>query len=336
MPLSATSVTPNSPPTIKTLHNLVETDLRAVDKVILEYVESDISLIPQMARYIVAAGGKRLRPALTLACARLCGYEGDRHVKLAACVEFIHTATLLHDDVVDASHLRRGSATANDVWGNKSSVLVGDFLLSRSFQLMVSDGSLEVLRILSDASAVIAEGEVKQLMTSNKPETGIKSYLEVVTAKTATLFAAAAELGAVVSDMPEHQANLREFGLALGIAFQIMDDALDYAASQEKLGKTVGDDFRDGKVTLPVILAYADGSEEERSFWQRTLGEQELEEGDLDRAIAYINKYDAIGRAIEIAENYCQTAKEKLSSFPPCPLHDALVETVNFCVKREY
>jgi octaprenyl-diphosphate synthase len=285
---------------------------------------------------MIASGGKRLRPALTLICAKLCAYEGDRHISLAACVEFIHTATLLHDDVVDESALRRGSATANDVWGNKASVLVGDFLLSRAFQLMVSDGSLQVLKILSDASAVIAQGEVMQLSTAGNTQTTVEDYLEVVTAKTATLFAAACELGAVVSGQHQHEERLSEAGMALGIAFQIMDDALDYAAEQSTLGKEVGDDFRDGKITLPVILAYQDGTEDEKKFWKRTLEDQEVEGGDLEQAIKIIHRYQAIEKSIALAERYCDTARELLSAFPDSAPKQALLETVAFCTQRSY
>src|SRR5690242_6312919 len=249
-------------PSLDPLTELVRHDLGAVNALILERMQSTVALIPQLAGHIIAAGGKRLRPMLTLATARLCGYRGGRrHVALAAAVEFIHTATLLHDDVVDASDLRRGLATANAVWGNKPSVLVGDFLFSRAFQLMVEDGSLKVLDILSSASAVIAEGEVLQLVTSNDTETTEESYLAVIQAKTAQLFAAASRIGAVLADRPsaEEQA-LEAYGRSLGIAFQLVDDMLDYSAEQAELGKTVGDDFREGKITLPVVLALRSAS----------------------------------------------------------------------------
>lgn len=319
------------------LRELVEADLKRVDALILEQVESDITLIPQLARYIIAAGGKRLRPVMTLLCARMCGHEGARHVALAAAVEFIHTATLLHDDVVDESALRRGRATANDVWGNKSSVLVGDFLLSRAFQLMVSDGSLAVLKTLSDASAIIAQGEVLQLLSANDPETTEERYFEVITAKTATLFSAACKIGAEVTGRDEYIAPLREFGLALGIAFQLVDDALDYAAEEETLGKTVGDDFREGKITLPVIHAYRNGNEEERAFWQRTMqGEEEQQEGDLATALRYIEAHGALDETRKKAEEYCDIARKALEAFPPSAEKEALLETVSFCVQRLY
>ncbi len=323
-------------PTLDRLQSLVRKDLASVDQVILSHIDSGVPLIPKLARHIIAAGGKRLRPALTLLSAKLCGYSGERHVHLAACVEFIHTATLLHDDVVDESALRRGSATANEVWGNKASVLVGDFLLSRAFQLMVSDGSLKVLRILSNASAVIAQGEVMQLTTANNPQTTEQEYLEVITAKTATLFAAACELGAVVSAQEDKEDVLRAIGLALGIAFQIMDDTLDYVAEQATLGKSIGDDFRDGKVTLPVILAYARGTTEEQQFWTRTLEDQAIEEGDLEKAMKIINKYRAITDSITLAESYCESARKLLAPFPQSPEKDALLETIDFCTQRAY
>ncbi len=325
-----------STPSLGQLQALVKDDVARVDQVILSHIDSSVPLIPKLARYIIAAGGKRLRPALTLLSARLCGYEGMRHVQLAACVEFIHTATLLHDDVVDESVLRRGNATANDVWGNKASVLVGDFLLSRAFQLMVADGSLQVLAILSNASAVIAQGEVLQLTTANNPTISEAQYLEVITAKTATLFAAACELGAVVTDKPEFEESLRNVGLNLGIAFQIVDDALDYSAQQETLGKTVGDDFREGKITLPIILAYERGSEEERGFWKRTLEDLDQQEGDLQQAVALIHKYRGIEDSIARAETYCAEARELLAPFPASPEKDALLETIDFCTQRAY
>ena len=249
------------------LHGLVADDLRAVNGVILDNMQSSVMLISELAAHIVAAGGKRLRPMMTLGSARLCGYTGKRHIDLAACVEFIHTATLLHDDVVDDSALRRGTATANAVWGNKPSVLVGDFLFSRAFQISVADGSLRVLGILADTAATLAEGEVMQLTTSNDTETSEAAYMKVVTAKTAALFAAACQLGAVVAERSAAEEEaLRSFGLNLGIAYQLVDDALDYGAREAVLGKSVGDDFREGKITLPVVLAFRRGDDEERAF----------------------------------------------------------------------
>ncbi len=323
-------------PSLNALHSLVGDDLARVNEVIITSLENSVPLIPLLARHIIAAGGKRLRPALTLIAAKLCKYEGNRHIQLAACIELIHTATLLHDDVVDESTLRRGNATANEIWGNKSSVLVGDFLLSRAFQIMVADGSLEALKILSDASAIISQGEVLQLTTANNLSTTEQQYIDVVTAKTATLFAAACELGAVVAGRKKEEKILREIGLFLGIAFQIMDDALDYAAEQAKLGKSVGDDFRDGKITLPVIHAYAKGTEAERKFWKRTLEEQEFADGDLEQAIGLISRYASISYSISVAENYCERARSLISPFPASAEKDAIIETIDFCVQRAY
>ncbi|MGH6945858.1 MAG: polyprenyl synthetase family protein [Kiloniellales bacterium] len=322
---------------LEPLSELVADDLLAVNRLILERMHSPVALIPQLAGHIIAAGGKRLRPMLTLATARLCGYQGERHLALAACVEFIHTATLLHDDVVDSSELRRGRATANNLWGNKPSVLVGDFLFSRAFQLMVADGSLKVLKILSDASAVIAEGEVQQLMISNDTTTGETAYLEVVGAKTAALFAAACQIGAVVAERPEvEEAALESYGRNFGIAFQLIDDVLDYSARQAELGKTVGDDFRDGKITLPVLLAFARGNAEEREFWQRCLEAQEQQPGDLERASALMERHGALADAIVRAEGYGQTARRALARFPDAPVKTILDQLVTFCLARVY
>ncbi|MCC7275373.1 MAG: polyprenyl synthetase family protein [Alphaproteobacteria bacterium] len=300
-------------------------------------MQSPVALIPQLAGHIVAAGGKRLRPMLTLAAAQLCGYRGERHVALAAAVEFIHTATLLHDDVVDESDLRRGIKTANALWGNKASVLVGDFLFSRAFQLMVADGSLEVLRILSHASAVIAEGEVLQLVTSNDISTTEEAYLAVIRAKTAQLFAAACRIGPVVAGRPAAEADAMEaYGLNLGIAFQLVDDMLDYSARQAELGKTVGDDFRDGKITLPIVLAIRQGDDEERAFWRRTLEEQEQTQADLARAQSLLRRHGALEATMERARTYGAEARRALSGFPPGPVREALDMVVAFCVERGF
>ncbi len=324
-------------PTLDRLMELTMDDLAGVNKVILAQMQSPVLLIPQLAGHIIAAGGKRLRPMLTLCAARLCGYQGDRHVGLAACVEFIHTATLLHDDVVDESDLRRGAATANAVWGNQSSVLVGDFLFSRAFELMVVDGSLEVLRILSHASSVIAEGEVHQLVTTNDTETCEADYLEVIRAKTAKLFAAATELGAVVADRPAaERRTLETFGHNIGMAFQLIDDVLDYSAPQATLGKTVGDDFREGKITLPVILAFAAGDDASRRFWRRTLEDLEQKKGDLRRAINFMENTGALDATVERARHYGARAIEALSGFADSTEKTALAEAVEFSVNRSY
>jgi octaprenyl-diphosphate synthase len=324
-------------PTLNALHALVADDMARVNALILSRMESPVALIPQLAGHIIAAGGKRLRPMMLLGAARLCGYRGTRHIGLACAVEFIHTATLLHDDVVDESDLRRGLATANTVWGNKPSVLVGDFLFSRAFQVMVADGSLDVLAILSNASAVIAEGEVMQLSTANDTQTSEAQFLEVIRCKTATLFAAATQLGAVVASRPKvEEEALEAYGLNLGIAFQLMDDVLDYNAVQATLGKAVGDDFRDGKITLPIILAFRRGSDEERAFWRRTLEEQDQRDGDLARAIRLLNSHDALADTVQRARHYSVMARDALDIFPASPEKDALLEVVEFNMARGY
>ncbi len=316
---------------------LVADDLEKVNQAIIERMHSPVELIPALASHLIAAGGKRLRPMLTLAAAKLCGYAGQRHVKLAACVEFIHTATLLHDDVVDESELRRGRSSANAVWGNKPSVLVGDFLFSRSFELMVEDGSLQVLAILSRASSVIAEGEVLQLITTNDTETNEAAYLDVIRAKTAALFAAACRIGAVVAGRPANEEmGLESYGLNLGIAFQLVDDVLDYSAKQAVLGKTVGDDFREGKITLPIVLAFLRGDDEERAFWRRTLEDLDQQEGDLDRAMGLMIKHNSLADTVDRARHYGAMARDALGVFKPCPEKQALIDIVDFCIERAY
>ena len=324
-------------PSLDNLSALVAHDLKAVNEQILLRMDSPVKMIPQLAGHIIAAGGKRLRPMLTLAAARLCGYGGQRHIPLAACVEFIHTATLLHDDVVDSSELRRGLASANTVWGNKASVLVGDFLFSRSFELMVEDGSLDVLGILSHASSVIAEGEVMQLVTTNDTETGETAYLDVIRAKTAQLFAAACRIGAVVADRPKvEEEALDTYGMNLGIAFQIIDDVLDYSAKQATLGKSIGDDFKEGKISLPVILAFRRGSDEERTFWRRALEELEQKEGDLEHAIHLMSKHRALEDSIERARHYGAIARDALGIFADSTEKDVFNELIDFCIERAY
>jgi octaprenyl-diphosphate synthase len=323
---------------IEALTGLVAEDMKKVNQTVVERMQSPVALIPQLAGHIVAAGGKRLRPMLTVASARMSGYrEGERHVKLAACVEFIHTATLLHDDVVDESALRRGLASANALWGNKASVLVGDFLFSRAFELMVEDGSLSVLAILSRASSVIAEGEVLQLITANDTETSEQAYLEVISSKTAVLFAAACQVGAVVADRPKvEEEALTSYGQNLGVAFQIIDDVLDYSAKQADLGKTVGDDFREGKITLPVILAFRRGTPEERDFWRRTLEDLDQKEGDLAHAMELMTKHGSLADTVQRARHYGAIARDALGIFPESPEKQALAGVIDFCIERAY
>ena len=324
-------------PSFDDLTAIVADDMKLVNQLILKRMESPVTLIPQLAGHVISAGGKRLRPMLTLASAKLCGYRGERHVTLATCIEFIHTATLLHDDVVDESKLRRGLETANSVWGNQASVLVGDFLFSRSFELMVEDGSVKVMGILASASARLAEGEVMQLLTANDTETGETAYLEVIKAKTAQLFAAACRLGAVVADKPKmDEEGLEAFGLNLGIAFQLIDDVLDYSAKQATLGKTVGDDFREGKITLPVILAFRRGNDTERVFWRRTLGDLEQSEDDLAHAIQLMDKHGALDDSVDRARHYGAIARDSLGIFPDSEIKTAMSSLIDFCIERPY
>jgi len=327
----------NQSPSLDLMVNLTNKDLLKVNELIVSYMNSPVNLIPQIAGHIVAAGGKRIRPMMTLTAARLCGYRGNRHIALAACVEFIHTATLLHDDVVDESGLRRGLASANVVWGNQASVLVGDFLFSRAFELMVDDGSLDVLRVLSGASSVIAEGEVQQLTTSNNTETGETAYMEVIRSKTAQLFSAACRIGALVADRPKVEEDaLETYGMNLGITFQLIDDTLDYSAKQATLGKSIGDDFRDGKITLPVILAFRRGDDEERTFWKRALEDLEQTETDLAYAIQLMGKHGALEDAIKRAYHYGAIARDAMGIFDDGPEKQALLDAIDFCIDRAY
>lgn len=325
-------------PSLDSLIRLVDADMKRVNQVIIDNMHSDVALIPQLASHLVAAGGKRMRPMLTLASAQLCGYQGGTSaVDLAACVEFIHTATLLHDDVVDESLLRRGQASANALFGNEASVLVGDFLFARAFVVMVKNGSLKVLDILAKASAVIAEGEVLQLSTANDMATTEDAYLDVITAKTAALFGAASQIGAVIANRSaEDEEALRLYGIYLGTAFQLIDDVLDYSAHQATLGKTVGDDFRDGKVTLPVIISYAKGDDAEKAFWRRCMEDQEFQDGDLDRAQELIRKYDALSASMDRAREFGQLAIDTLTRFDDGAIKDAMIEAVEFCISRPY
>jgi len=319
------------------LLSLVEEDMAGVNQIILDNAKSDVDLIPELARHLIDSGGKRLRPMLTIAAARMCGYEGEGHIRLAASVEFMHTATLLHDDVVDESDLRRGKAAARILWGNEASVLVGDFLLGQAFRMMVDVGSMEALRILSTAAAIIAEGEVMQLVASKNTQTTEDEYLAVIEAKTAALFSAAGEVGAVLAERPKaERAALRSFAKNLGIAFQLIDDALDYSGEQAKLGKEIGDDFREGKITLPVVLSYRRGSEKDRKFWQRTLQEGQIGEGDLEHAVALMEEHGAIADTIERARHYGAIAHDALAIFPETNYKAALHDAVAFCIGRAY
>jgi octaprenyl-diphosphate synthase len=325
------------PPSLEPLLSLAAADLNHVNAVILERMQSEVVLIPELAGHLIAGGGKRMRPMLTLASARLLDYGGTRQFKLAAAVEFIHTATLLHDDVVDASGLRRGRRTANIIWGNPASVLVGDFLFSRAFELMVEDGSLKVLRILSHASNIIAEGEVNQLSAQRQVETSEDRYLEIISAKTAALFAAACKVSAVVAEREEAiEWALESYGRNLGIAFQLVDDAIDYAETSATMGKDQGDDFREGKVTLPVILAYARGDADERNFWRDAMGGQRIADEDFAHAQGLLARTDAIADTLERARHYGRRAIDALAPFPTGRAKAAMVEAVEFAVARAY
>ena len=324
-------------PSMATLVALTAAGLTQVNHVIIDRMQSPVALIPELAGHLIAGGGKRLRPMLTLGCAALLDYGGTRHHKLAAAVEFIHTATLLHDDVVDVSGLRRGKPTANRLWGNPASVLVGDFLFSRSFELMVEDGSLRVLKILSAASAIIAEGEVAQLTAQRNVETSEDRYLEIITAKTAALFAAACQIAAIVAEREAPaEAALEAYGRHLGIAFQLVDDAIDYVSDADTMGKDVGDDFRDGKITLPVILAYARGNAEEREFWRLAMRGRANGEAELARASALLQSTHAVADTMARARHYGARAIDALAGFTNGPAKAALIETVEFAIARAY
>ncbi len=322
-------------PSIQGLVDLVAPGMGQVNELILSKAGSNVELIPEIAKHLISSGGKRLRPMLTLACAEMFGYEGDGHVTLAASVEFMHTATLLHDDVVDESDMRRGKLAARKLWGNQASVLVGDYLLGQAFKMMVDVGSLEALRILSTASAVIAEGEVLQLGAAKNIATTEQDYLRVIEAKTAALFAAAAEVGPVIADQNESmKLAARTYGMELGYAFQLVDDALDYGGSSADLGKDVGDDFREGKITLPVVLAIARGSDADRVFWKRCLEGEDVVDGDLEEAIGLLKKYDALSETVERARTYGDNALKALEALPGGAHNDALADAVAFCISR--
>ncbi|WP_453956710.1 polyprenyl synthetase family protein [Amorphus suaedae] len=308
-----------------------------VNGLILDMAGSNVELIPEVANHLVSSGGKRLRPMLTLASAKLFGYDGADHVKLAASVEFMHTATLLHDDVVDDSAVRRGKPAARVIWGNQASVLVGDYLLGQAFKMMVEAGSLECLRILASASAVIAEGEVLQLSGAKSLANGEAHYMAVIEAKTAALFSAATEVGPVIAGQPAAiQEAMRQYGLNLGLAFQLVDDVLDYSGNAALLGKDTGDDFREGKATLPVLYAYQRGNEADRAFWSRCIEAGEIRDGDLETAIEKVNASGAIDDSIKQARAFGAKAIEAVKQVPPSPLRDILADVVEFSISRTY
>ncbi|MEM1237061.1 MAG: polyprenyl synthetase family protein [Pseudomonadota bacterium] len=311
-------------------------DLSAVDALIRDRMASEHApRIPEVTAHLVDAGGKRLRPMLTLASARMCGYDGPYHVHLAATVEFIHTATLLHDDVVDESEQRRGRPTANLLWDNQSSVLVGDYLFARSFQLMVETGSLRVLDILANAAATIAEGEVLQLSVAQNIATSEETYLKVVRGKTAALFSAATEVGGVIAKQSDDVVRaLFDYGDALGIAFQMVDDLLDFGGTEGVIGKNVGDDFRERKLTLPIIRAVASGGDEDRAFWERTIGKGDQRDGDLEEAMAAMTRHGALESTRDTALEYAAKAKAALAAVPEHEIRDMLSDLADYVVAR--
>ncbi|WP_412057658.1 polyprenyl synthetase family protein [Bartonella sp. DGB2] len=310
-------------------------DMKQVDAAILAMAGSEVEMIPEISHYLISSGGKRLRPMLCLTAARMFGYQGTEHIRLATAVEFMHTATLLHDDVVDESTLRRGRSTARTLWGNQASILVGDFLLGQAFKMMVEVGSMEALGVLAQAAATIAEGEVMQLAAAKELETTESDYLKIINAKTAALFSAATEIGPIIaaSDLFARQ-QMRLYGTALGLAFQLVDDVLDYAGKAGDLGKNVGDDFREGKITLPVIFAYARSNDEEKNFWRRSLSNGENDEQAFAHAKSLITQHHGLIDTITRARHYGEQAMKALAPLPASPQKEALEAVVEFCIAR--
>ncbi|MGH6760420.1 MAG: polyprenyl synthetase family protein [Phyllobacterium sp.] len=320
---------------VKPLVDMTSDGMSRVNALILSKAGSDVEMIPEVANHLISSGGKRLRPMITLASATMFGYEGDSHVKLATSVEFMHTATLLHDDVVDESDLRRGKSTARMIWGNQASVLVGDFLLGQAFKMMVDVGSLEALDVLATSASVIAEGEVMQLAAAKNLETTEDEYLAVIKAKTAALFSAAAEVGPIIAAASRaERLALRSYGLNLGLAFQLVDDALDYGGNAQDLGKNTGDDFREGKITLPVVLAYRRGTAEERQFWKSALEEGASDDAALERARGLMTRYGAISDTIQRAMHFGDIARDALAPLEDTPEKNALLDVIEFCISR--
>ena len=325
----------SSPSAIAEIQSLLSADLEAVEKLLIARAASPVAMIPDLSSYIVGAGGKRLRPIVTLAAAHAAGSANPGTHALAAAVEFIHTATLLHDDVVDDSDLRRGKQAAKHVWGNSGSILVGDFLFARAFTLMVETGSLDILDILSRASTVIAEGEVRQLSVQGRLDLPTEDYLAIIEAKTAALFEAAARSGALSGGAGNAAADaLAAYGKNLGLAFQIVDDVLDYGGTTTVIGKSVGDDFREGKITLPVVIARRRGSADDKAFWDRALNPETQEDTDLARAIHLIRSTGAVDAAVAEADAYAALAKQALTTLPSTPYRTALENLADFCVSR--
>lgn len=327
--------TPTIQASIQPLVDLTKADMESVNQLILSMAGSDVEMIPEISNHLISSGGKRLRPMMTLASARMFGYQGQGHIKLATAVEFMHTATLLHDDVVDESDLRRGKSTARMIWGNQASVLVGDFLLGQAFKMMVDVGSMDALSVLANAAAVIAEGEVMQLAAAKHITTSENEYLKVIHAKTAALFSSAAEVGPIIAGLGEvERAALREYGTSLGLAFQLVDDALDYGGNTQNLGKNTGDDFREGKITMPVILSYARGTQIEKAFWASALENGENKDDALQHALSLMQKHGALNDTVERARMYGQRAFKAIELLKKSAEKDALIEVIDFCISR--
>ncbi|MDC9700939.1 MAG: polyprenyl synthetase family protein [Alphaproteobacteria bacterium] len=327
----------NTSSSLKPLLALSAHEMGQVNELIIKKAQSHVKMIPELAKYLVDSGGKRLRPMLTLISAQICNYSGISHIALAATVEFMHTATLLHDDVVDKSDMRRNKKTARLLWGNQASILVGDYLLAQAFKMMIEIGSLDILEVLSNTAAIIAEGEVWQLSNTQNINTTEEYYLAVIRSKSAVLFSAATEVGAIIASADNKKREaIRDFGLNLGIAFQLIDDVLDYTGKDDTTGKTIGDDFREGKITLPVILSYQRSDDDGRAFWNRIMQEERTQEKDFEKAIAMMQKQNTITDTIERAQYYAAIACDSLALFPQSEQKSALLETASFCVKRAY
>jgi len=320
--------------TLSEIRALIKEDIQAVDQLILDRLSSDVVLINQIGHYIINSGGKRLRPLLVLLSARACGYKGSNHQLMAAVIEFIHTSTLLHDDVVDESDTRRGNKTANEVWGNAASVLVGDFLYSRSFEMMVEPGELKIMQVMSEATNVIAEGEVLQLLNCHDADTTKERYMEVIHRKTAKLFEAATQMGPILAKNPELEEPFVAYGRHLGAAFQLIDDALDYTANEEELGKNIGDDLAEGKPTLPLIYVLENGNEDEKNIIRRAIESEGI--NLLDEVTAIIKASGAITYTQEIAQKEADLAKSALASLNDSDLKTALCSLADLAVNRSH
>ena len=316
--------------------NWLQKDLNQVNKIILETLETDSSLVTDLSSHIIQAGGKRIRPLLTLATSKLCGYSGKRHLSLASVIEFIHTATLLHDDVVDSSKKRRGKKTANFIWGNKSSILVGDFLLSRAFKLLVNDGSLKCIDIISNVSEKISFGEVKQLMSVGKLNISESDYLEIIKYKTAELFSAACQLSSEISEINENKKkSLKDFGHFLGISYQIVDDTLDYFSEEKISGKEIGNDFKENKMTLPLILVFNRGNKKEKSFITHLIEKKKLDASNFNWIIEKMNKYNVLNDCLQKAKHFSIMAKDSLGTFSDNEDKQKLINLVDFLINRK-